>query len=409
MIIGVLALSACSDDAETAPPEPGDEQSATQESDETTTTGPDEPAVTTTVADAATTSTDATAPDATAPDATTPAGGGFDEIDTTLADLVDQNGLSGAGLVLVDRDDGIVHESYAGEFSADRVSLIASSSKMISAGVLLHLADEGLLDIDAPLADLVDWAGDGADITVAQMLSNSSGLVGLGPDPAYQPYLCQFIPGDEIENCAASALATDGDDDDVIPPDTAFRYGGMQWQIAGAVAEAVSGRTWAELIEEIYVEPCGVDSLGYTNHWFELGEDHPDRFDPSSRTPTENPQIEGGGYITAPDYAELLLMILRDGTCGDEQVLSATALESMLSDRVGETYGDAGDPATGYGMGWWVERDTPYVHDAGLYGARPWLDLEDGYGAYLVVEADGSVGGRFYEELRPLVDSAMTS
>jgi CubicO group peptidase (beta-lactamase class C family) len=95
------------------------------------------------------------------------------------------------GLVIVDADDGVVHEEYWGEFGPDRISLVASSSKMITAGVLLRLQDDGLLDIDAPVADVVGWAGDPA-ITTAQLLSNSSGLVGLGPNLAYPPYLCQF-------------------------------------------------------------------------------------------------------------------------------------------------------------------------------------------------------------------------
>lgn len=65
--------------------------------------------------------------------------------------------LNGAGLVVVDREEGIVHEQYWGDFGPDRISLIASSTKMITAGVLLHLDDAGLLDVDAPVAEAVPW------------------------------------------------------------------------------------------------------------------------------------------------------------------------------------------------------------------------------------------------------------
>ena len=77
----------------------------------------------------------------------------------------------------------MVHEQYWGEFGPDRVSLVASSSKMIAAGVLLALADDGLLDLDAPVADVADWGSGNPAITPAQLVSNSSGLVGLGPEP----------------------------------------------------------------------------------------------------------------------------------------------------------------------------------------------------------------------------------
>ena len=72
---------------------------------------------------------------------------------------------------------------------------------MITAGVLLRLADDGLLDLDAPIADAVAWGSGNPDITPAQLVSNSSGLVGLGPEPTYAPYLCQFLPDNELEAC----------------------------------------------------------------------------------------------------------------------------------------------------------------------------------------------------------------
>ncbi len=333
----------------------------------------------------------------------------FSKVGSTLRSLVDANGLNGAGLVVVERENGIVHEEYVGEFDADRVSLIASSSKMITAGVLLHLADEGLLDLDAPVADAVDWGAGNPDVTPAQLVSNSSGLVGLNPIPIYGPYLCQFLPNRELEECAAEIFQTAGDDDDVIPPDTEFRYGGAQWQVAGAVAEAVSGQTWSELIEEIYVEPCGVTSLGYNNHWSEAGGfDYPSDLDPADLPPTENPQMEGGAYITPPDYAALLLMHLRGGVCDGGRVLSEKSVARAHADRVAAAYGENGDDHPGYGMGWWVDRTTGVISDGGAYGSLPWLDVEDGYGAYLVIEADSGLGARMFGQLAPLVESIMT-
>ena len=68
---------------------------------------------------------------------------------------MDEHGLNGAGIIIVARGQGVLHHEHFGEFDEDRVSLIASSTKMITAGVLLHLHDRGLLDIDAPVADVV--------------------------------------------------------------------------------------------------------------------------------------------------------------------------------------------------------------------------------------------------------------
>ena len=339
----------------------------------------------------------------------------FSAIDPIVAKFVEDNELNGATLVIVDRDEGVVFHEHWGEFDADRVSLVASSSKMITAGVLMRLHDDGVLDIDAPIADVLELGGSHPDITPAQLISNSSGLVGLLPNPTFAPYLCQYIWSGTLQACAEAILTTDGDDADVVAPDTEFRYGGAQWQVAGAVAEVASGKSWAQLIDEIYVEPCGLEALGFNNHFAQLGGDpfsYPTAFtgDPSSLKPTENPNMEGGAYVTSGDYAELLLMHLRGGTCGDNEVLSTESIDRLHEDRIGVVYdGDAGDANMGYGMGWWVDRASGRISDGGAYGSVPWLDLGDGYGAYLVIEATSGLGQQLAAELYEPVETAMSA
>ena len=271
-----------------------------------------------------------------------------------------------------------------------------------------------MLDINAPISDAVPWAGSSGSITVAQLLSGSSGLVGLLPDLLYVPYSCQWVPTEELEKCGETIAASADDDADVVAPDTEFRYGGAQWQVAGAIAETVSGKTWAELIEEIYVEPCGVDSIGYISLGavFDPTPGYPTRFngDPDALAPTENPNIEGGAYSDSGDYADLLLMHLRGGMCEGGEVLSQASLDTMWQDRIGPTYdGDANDdPGTGYGMGWWIDRETGRVSDPGAFGTVPWLDLDDGYGAYLVIEDSTEVGLELAGLIEDLVHTAVT-
>lgn len=336
----------------------------------------------------------------------------FAAVGPVVEDFVAANELNGAGLIIVDREDGVVHHEHWGEFSEDRISLIASSSKMITAGVLLRLQDDGLLDISAPVSEVTGWTGDNPEVTTAQLLSNSSGLVGLLPNPAYGPYICQYIPTGGLEECASQIFASADDDEDIVSPDSEFRYGGAQWQVAGGVAEAVSGKSWAELIDEIYVQPCGLEVTAFNNHFSTIGSgfDYPTAFnaDPGVLDPTDNPNMEGGAYTTTGDYGKLLLMHLRDGMCGDTQVLSTDALATMHADRIASVYdGNAGAPDFGYGMGWWVDRESGYISDGGAYGSVPWLDLEDGYGAYLVIEADSGTGNMLADLLYDVVDDAM--
>ena len=337
----------------------------------------------------------------------------FSAVTEAVQSFVDERELNGAGLIIVERDEGVLYHEHFGEFDENRISLIASSSKMISAGVLLSLQEQGLVDINAPISEQVDWAGDQTEVTPAQLVSNSSGLVGLGPNLLYPPYICQWIGDEELENCGATVLASPADDEDTISPDTEFRYGGAQWQVAGAVAETLSGKPWATLINEIYNEPCGLDSLGYINLGQVPGDGgfgYPTAFngDPDGVEPTENPNIEGGAYVTTGDYGTLLLMHLQGGMCGDTQVLTQESLDTMHADRIVTAYeGDAGGPGTGYGMGWWIDRETGRISDGGAFGTVPWLDLDDGYGAYLVIEDSSTVGGELADIIEEMVHDAV--
>ena len=325
--------------------------------------------------------------------------------------------LDGAALVVVDRNKGIVYEHYVGNVDAQRISLIASSSKSLTAGVLMRLDDQGVLDVDAPVAKVVDWGSAHPDVTPAQLMSNSSGLYGLTDGPPYMPYICQYVASGTLQDCAKTIFTTAQDDDVVIAPDTQFRYGGGQWQVAGAVAEAASGKSWDQLVKETYTEPCKLGTFAYNNHFTQMigpggPFSYPPQFqgDPSTLKATQNPNMEGGVYTTPRDYAQLLLMQLRGGVCGTHRVLSKKAVARMQADRIGRAYkGTTGDDRlAGYGLGWWVDRDQKgFVEDAGAYGAVPWIDNQRGYAAYLVVERKYTDGGKVADAVRPLVEQAV--
>jgi CubicO group peptidase (beta-lactamase class C family) len=335
----------------------------------------------------------------------------FTAFDQAIETFLTAQKLPGATAVVVHRERGMVHLKGYGSFAADRVFLVASSSKILSAGVLARLADEKKVDLDAPVGPLVraTW-GDGgkAALTVAQMLSNSSGMVGLLDEAAYAPYVCQFVVRGTLTACARTIYQA-ADADRVVPPDTQFRYGGGQWQLAGGIAEVASGKPWADLVRETYVEPCGATSLGYTNQFARSGLGYPASFmgNPANLDQTENPSIEGGAFINAADYGKILLMHLRGGLCGGKRVLSEAAVARMQQDRLASYGGATQDPGfQGYGLGWWVDRGHPgVVSDPGAYGAVPWLDNPRRYAAFILLESGALLGAQLREQTRPLLEA----
>ena len=335
----------------------------------------------------------------------------FTAFDSTVNAAIAADGLAGATVVIVRKDSGVVHLAGYGAFSKNRAFLLASASKILSVGVLMRLADQHIIDIDAPVGTYVGtaWGNEKASLTIAQMLSNGSGMVGLVDDPLYLPYMCQYRHVGTLAACAQKIYQA-ADSDQLVPPDTQFRYGGGQWQLAGGIAEIASGKSWAELIRETYVDPCGTATLGYTNQFAGVTRGYPSSFngDAANAIPTDNPSIEGGGYITAADYGKILLMHLRGGMCGTNRVMSDSSVARMQQDRIGQVYNGVTNSAAlqGYGLGWWVDRAHPgVVADIGLYGATAWLDTNRGYGVMILIEGNSTIGANLWLTTKPILDA----
>ncbi len=346
----------------------------------------------------------------------------FSAFDSAVEAFLKANNLAGASAVVVQKDLGIVHEKGYGQFAADRLYLIASSSKVMSVGILMRLVDEGKLDINAPISNYLSAFGSyKMDITVAQLVSNSSGLVTLTDNPLYAPYLCQYLSAGTLTDCA-KAIYTADDSADRKPPDMKFDYGGGQWQLAGGIAEVVSGKPWAQLVKEAYVDPCGTPSIGFNNQYQEAYSyadggvtaalSYPPFFmgDAGSLAPTQNPSVEGGAYTTAHDYGKILLMHLRGGMCDGGRVLSESSVALMQQDRIGMVYGGmTSDPNfAGYGLGWWVDRQHPgVVADPGAYGAIPFIDVSRKYAAMILLEASAADGSELLQKVKPSLDATL--
>jgi CubicO group peptidase (beta-lactamase class C family) len=367
------------------------------------------------------------------------AGSDFAAFDAAMSQFVAERGLRGASAVLVQKDRGIVHSAGYGEFSADRTYLIMSSSKILSVGVLMRLADQGLLDLDAPIGTYVaDWGTGKPEITLAQLVSGSSGLVGVVDNLLYAPYACMADTAGTLADCGKTIYTADDAAERKLP-DTEFHYGGGAWQLAGGVAEAAAGKSWAELVDDTYA-PCSVPSFGYTNATSMVsittgadgsidfgGIGYPTTFDGDASTlpVTENPSIEAGVYTTVADYGKLLFMHLNGGMCEGTRVLSETAVARMREDRILEYGGSTeqqmrlilagGDPSavekavefSGYGMGWWLNRTRAgVIIDPGAFGALTLLNLTRGYGAFIAIEGNVLLGAELAAGIEPVAEAA---
>jgi len=339
----------------------------------------------------------------------------FTAIQTSMQAFVDtQPSFDGASLIIVDKNAGVIHRAFVGDHDIDTVVLLASTSKMPAAALMMALHEDDAnvdFEIDRVIDDYLPYTGAWPGRTAEQLVSNTSGIPGLGFLGQYGAHLCQYVATGQLQECGKLIYQTPLDELPSYAPGTNFDYGGSPWQLAGLVAEVVGGASWNQLFDQYLGEPCDLDVFRFGNMLaqFDNWTGHPD-----SLVGLDNPNIEGGAISNLDDYAKLLSMHLNDGWCGDNQVLSAESVDFMRVDRARAT-GTIADDARGYGMGWWVTpkedgAEPTLFLDPGAFGAVSWIDIDREYGAFFAVEvpiSEGQIGsGYAREELLPLVEAA---
>jgi CubicO group peptidase (beta-lactamase class C family) len=146
--------------------------------------------------------------------------------------------------------------------TASTVFQVGSISKPIAAATLLGLADDGLLDLDAPVSTLVrSWPlpshwPDGDGVTVRRLLSHTAGMS--------QPGYLGLDPGQPLPTTAESLNgATTGSAVTQKQPSGTYAYSGGGYTLAQLVAEEATGESFGELASRYVFTPIGMDSTGY--------------------------------------------------------------------------------------------------------------------------------------------------
>lgn len=306
----------------------------------------------------------------------------FSAADQVLEEFVAQNSeYDGVSYTVIDQTQGTLHEAAFGDHELDIIVLLASVSKVPATMLLMALHEDPNLDFDInePIASYLPWLGVYGDATTAQLLSNTSGIIGLEYRDNYGDHNCQFEDLPDLMGCAETLYTTELPHS--VDPGTRFSYGGSQWQLAGAVAEEVGGANWAQLFDQYIAQPCELEVFRFGNPW---ANGHAWNGSPDSLIGQSNPNIEAGAISNMRDYAKLLQMILDGGRCGNHQVLSQKSLTFMQTHKA-QSLGAA------YGLGWWIA-DSPdaqsptLFYDTGAFGSIAWLDTARGYAGYLAVE-----------------------
>ena len=158
-----------------------------------------------------------------------------------------------AGEVIYERAIGYANRDWGVRNATDTRYRIASITKTFTKVLVLQLAEEGLLSLDATIADyLPDYAGPGADrITVQQLFDHRSGIVGEPSVENLDRIERDFFTRSQMLDLIASyGLAAS--------PGQRWIYSNFGYYLLGAILESASGRTYGALLEERICVPAGI-------------------------------------------------------------------------------------------------------------------------------------------------------
>jgi len=145
-----------------------------------------------------------------------------------------------------------------GDLPAEPEVRVGSNTKMFVATVVLQLADEGAIELDAPidayLPGLVTGEGiDGAAITVRDLLQQTSGLPEYADEVAADAFGVQhvYISARDMLDIALSRPA-------VFAPGAEWGYSNTNYIVLGLLVERVTERALWEQIDDRIVTPLNL-------------------------------------------------------------------------------------------------------------------------------------------------------
>jgi len=243
----------------------------------------------------------------------------------------------------------------------DRIDL-ASLTKLFTAALVHRFADDGRIDLAAPVPSLVSLPKFPYElgITVRQLLSHTSGLInyldtdlyGADPDAVHDP----------VSGVMASVAHPLADD-----PGNAYLYSSTNYLLLGLLLEEVTGRPFTDLLRDIFFTPLG---MRHTTH-----------LAPSPSWPRGG---TAGIETSLPDLLKAGQAILRDHVG-----LSAAAYASMTDIDVASGFG----PGTfGFCPCRLDNAGSPRFFGIGSYGATALLAYSPSLNLTIAVDLVDSLG-----------------
>ncbi|GAB1513465.1 serine hydrolase [Actinophytocola sp. KF-1] len=327
-----------------------------------------------------------------------------------LVALAKKHHVPGAalGILRTGRDDELVRAAHGllnvdtgVETTVDSVFQIGSISKVWTTTVVMQLVDEGLLDLDAPVSEVLPelTLADQAvteKVTMRHLLTHTSGIDG--------DVFTDTGRGDDAIEKYVAALADVAQNH---PLGATWSYCNSGFTLAGRVIEKLTGKTWDAAMRERLFAPLGLTHTGTLPeeamlHRTAVG--HSGEETPVVAPAWALPRSAGPAGLINATVRDVLMFarlhltggVTPDGTrlLSEESAAAMTSLQAELPDKY--TLGDS------WGLGWirmeWGGRRL-VGHDGNTIGQSAFLRVLPDEGLAVTLLTNGGNTRDFYADL----------
>jgi D-alanyl-D-alanine carboxypeptidase len=311
-----------------------------------------------------------------------------DALRAYVEELLAVYGFPGLAVAITDGDGLVASEAFGlanvdAGVPVDRGTYFefGSIGKVFTTVLILQLREEGLIDLDEPLASYLPWfevGSEHAPITIRHVLTHSSGLM-VGADVSANSRYDVWA----LRDCEVG-----------FPPGSEYLYSNVGFRTLGFVVEDLTGMRYAEAIRTRVLLPLDLHAVDpeitsdgrhrLAVAYERLHDDRPPRrADPWIPAPwVETGTGDGAQAGTVEDLAGFLRMLLKRG----EGLISRESFELMTT------------PAIEADDGWWYgcglelreRRGRREIRHGGSmpgFGATMLGDLDSGLGVTIAVNA----------------------
>ena len=287
------------------------------------------------------------------------------QIEATMESVLAQTASEVDFSFSVEKQDGRRYAFSRGSSTLQTSYESASTSKLVSAVIILRLVEQGYLNLsDRPQDRIGAWPIASSDalynMTLAQLLSFTSGLTS-------EP-LCLHLGVSNFETCVTTIANINANNG--ITPGKQFYYASTHLQVAGLMAVKARGvAAWRDVFAEFKTQTGLFATAAYDL--------------PSS----SNPRLAGGMHWAGEEYMAFL-KALKNGA-----LLNSASMSQLLTDHTASVTIAYSPTVAGlgedwhYGFGLWHECQSATfnctagtrVSSPGAFGAYPFWDRSKGY------------------------------